>query len=57
MPAVKNPKKTMGIRLDPELQTRIRLYAAQTDTKIQDVVVEALKAFLPRKKKAVEGEA
>ena len=40
-------KVSFGTRLDPDLQRRLKIYAAVTDQKIEDVVEAALSGYLP----------
>lgn len=40
-------KVSFGTRLDPDLQRRLKIYAAATDQKIEDVVDAALRGHLP----------
>lgn len=40
----------MAVRVDPELYHRIRVYAAEKERTIQDVVEEALDEGIPKPK-------
>jgi predicted transcriptional regulator len=44
-------KKITTIRLDPDLWRRVKVRAAQEDKDAQDILAEALKAYLTKKKK------
>ena len=39
----------LGTQLDPELRQRLKVYAARTGQKLQDVVAEALNGYLASK--------
>lgn len=40
-------KVQLGTQVDADLQRRLKIYAARTGMKVQDVVAEALVGYLP----------
>lgn len=40
-------KVPFGTRIDPDLQRRLKIYAAATGQRIEDVVTAALSGYLP----------
>ncbi|AAL27724.1 Arc-like repressor [Sulfolobus islandicus filamentous virus] len=44
-------KVSFGITIPKSLKTRLKIYCAQNDKKIQDVIREALEEYLQRREK------